>query len=360
MSADRILLIHPGHSHSTSDVYEGLKAGFEWAGAEVIPFEWDRMLRPLTSLVIGAVQGGTIRDDKAEQMHQFAAWLAAADALGVVIDQEINAVVVINGILFPPSRAAQLKKIGIPVACYGTEFPYFAKTEKHIAPFYSHWFTQEKKAVPIFSDMLPTVYLPMAWNPKTHQLREVDPSRVCDVTFVGGGFPERKLLLEGVDWTGIDHTIHGTLWGLDLAKEKGRYDFERGVRYTEGAVPNEITAAYHRSAKIALNMHRRMGYIEQGDTVDPALLSSLGPRAYEVPAVGGFLLSDDERPEIADVLGDSAATFRAWDSADLERQIRYWLAHDDERERRRVAQHQAIQPHHWGNRAKVVLETIFA
>ena len=358
----KILVIHPGHGHSTSDVFNGVCAGLAWAGAEVVPFAWDRMLRPLTSLVIGAVAGGAIPDEKAEQMHQFAAWLASADAIGEVIDHEVNAVLVVNGILFPPSRALQLKKIGIPVACYGTEAPYFERTEREILPCYTHWFTQERTAVARYADLgTPVTYLPMAYNLAAHQPGPVDADKRCDVTFVGGGFPERKRLLAGVDWRGIDHTIHGTLWGIDLASEVGKFDFSRGVRYTEGAIPNEVTAAWHRSARIALNMHRRMTYIEQGGQIsDDARPESLGPRAYEIPAVGGFLLSDDERPEIIDVYGDSAATFRAWDSADLERQIRYWLSHDDERERRRRAQIEAVAPHHWGARAQVILETIFA
>jgi spore maturation protein CgeB len=133
------------------------------------------------------------------------------------------------------------------------------------------------------------------------------------------------------------------------------------VRYAEGSIANRETTAWHRSAAISLNLHRRMTYVEHPDQlVAPGAAESLGPRAYEIPAVGGFMLSDDERPELADVYGASAATFRAWDSADLERQIRYWLAHPDERERRRAAQREAVQPHTWAARARVVLETLFA
>ena len=72
------------------------------------------------------------------------------------------------------------------------------------------------------------------------------------------------------------------------------------------------------------------------------------------------MLCDDERPELRDVFGGSAATFRAWDADDLAKQARYWLSHDDAREAQAKAQHQAIVPHHWGNRARYVLETIFA
>jgi spore maturation protein CgeB len=103
-----------------------------------------------------------------------------------------------------------------------------------------------------------------------------------------------------------------------------------------------------------------MTYVESTRTVARGSAESLGPRAYEIPAVGGFMLCDDERPELREVYGACAATFRAWDSADLAKQARYWLAHPDARERTRRAQHEAVAPHHWGERARGVLETIFA
>lgn len=357
----KILLIHPGHGHSTADVYRGLHAGLRWAGADVITLEWDRMLQPLTAVTLGAITAGVIKEDKGDRLFDFMAFLASGDVFGVVIDAEVNAVIVVNGMLFPPSRARVLSKIGIPVVCYGTESPYFEDMERKFAPAYTHFFTQERTAVARFKDVQPsTFYLPMAYNLETHQPAPIDPDKYCDVAFVGGGFPERKDVLGGVDWTGIDVEIRGTLWGLDLQAEVGKYDFARGNRYTEGAIANDETSAWHRSARIALNMHRKMGYIETGTAVAAGTAESLGPRAYEIPAVGGFMLCDDERPEIRDVYGDSAATFRAWNSDDLSRQIRYWLRHDDERERRQQAQHEAVQPHHWGSRAQYLLETIFA
>lgn len=352
----KLLLIHPGHGHSTADVFDGLCVGFESIGCEVVRFAWGQMLRPLTAAVLGAVQGGVVKEQDAERLHQFMCWLAGADALSVAALEEVEAVVVVNGLLFPPSRTEVFRKIGLPIACYGTEAPYFERTELDIAPFYTHWFTQERTSVKKFST--PCTYLPMAYNPRVHRAGVADTDKACDVTFVGGGFPERKKLLAGVDWTGIDKTIHGTLWGLDMDAERGQFDFARGTRYTEGAIPNEMTTAWHRSAKIALNLHRKMTHIETGGQIAAGVAQSLGPRSYEIPASGGFLLSDDERPEIRDIYGDAAATFRAWDSADLERQIRYWLAHDGRREAMRRAQHQAVQPHHWGNRAKTILECI--
>lgn len=357
MHQPKIMVIHPGASHSTSDVYDGLNAGLEWAGVEVIPFQWGEMLRPFTALANVAIEHGAFTDAEAQHLHEFCMFVASADAISVAVDSEVDAVIVVNGLMFPPSRVEVLRKLGIPVACYGTESPYFDKHEREIAPFYTHWFTNERRSVRGFERLTKASYLPHAWNPKMHRLGDVDPACQCDLTFIGGGYPERKALLAGVNWEGIDHTVHGTLWGIDLQLERGATDFARGDRWTEGAIPNEMTSAWHRSAKVALNLHRKMAYIEGGDAVAPGS-ESLGPRAYEIPAVGGFMLCDDERTELGEVLGESAATFRAWDSASLEKELRYWLTHDSARERTQAAQHEAVQPHHWGIRAKQILETI--
>lgn len=368
----KVLVIHPGHSLSTSDVYDGVCAGLRANGVEVVPFDWQRMMEVFTTLVVGAAAAGKIPKSRMEELHKFCTFVASADATNTAITESVDAVIVVNGLLFPPSRIAPLQMLGIPVACVGTESPYFDDTEQQIAPFYTHWFTNERSAVARFqSNGVRCTYLPMAWNPERHTPAAPDPDKASDVVFIGGGFPERRRLLfgerakprsrrivGGVNWTGIDAQILGTLWHLNIAREAGSTDFLRGQRYAAGSIPNSDTRLYHASAKIALNLHRQMTYVERNSPLPPGAAESLGPRAYEIPAVGGFMLCDDERPEIFDVLGDAAATFTAWESASLEREIRYWLSHPDAREERQRAQHQAIQAHSWTHRAAVLLETI--
>lgn len=352
----KILVVHPGHAHGTVDVFTGVCAGLRANDIDVIPLAWDRMLAPLIALVQGAQMSGVFPAKKAEQFQRLASWLASGDVVPIAFDEAVDAVIVVNGLLFPAERALVMRKLGIPVACVGTEAPYFERAEREIAPFYSHWFTNERTALAGFQTLTNAHYLPHAYNPEVHHPDDADPSLACDVVFVGGGFPERKRLFAGVDWTGIRQEILGTLWHLDLDDERLIKDAGRGGRYAEGAIPNELTTAYHRSARIALNLHRRMGTI--GGEEAPEGAQSLNPRALEIPAAGGFMLCDDERPEVFEVFGDSAAVFRAWDSVDLERQVRYWLKHPDERERQRQAQREAVRPHHWGNRARQILECL--
>lgn len=356
----KALVIHPGHAFSTSDVFDGICAGLRANDVAVSTFDWRRIVEIFTGFVVGAASGGVLPEEKLEQAHAFCSWVASADATNMALVDDVDIVVVVNGLHFPPSRIAPLRLLGIPVVCIGTESPYFDATELQVAPFYTHWFTNERASLERFkavADGGRAFYLPMAWNPERHRKADPDPAFTSDVAFVGGGFPERKQLLDGVNWTGIRKVILGTLWHLDAAKEIGSRDFLRGNRYTDGAIPNEETTRWHQNATIALNLHRRMTTVESGAPLAAGVVTeSLGPRAYEIPAVGGFMLCDDERAELFDVYGDSAATFRAWDSTSLERAIRYWLTHPDDRERTQAAQFQAVQSHSWTQRAKTLLE----
>jgi hypothetical protein len=135
-------------------------------------------------------------------------------------------------------------------------------------------------------------------QPQITQPAPADPAFAADVVFIGGGYPERKQLLQGVDWEGVNLQTHGTLWHLDLEAEKGATDIGRASRYSDGAIPNADTSAWHRNSKVALNLHRKMMHVENGTEIAPGSAISLGPRAYEIPAVGGFMLCDDERPEL--------------------------------------------------------------
>lgn len=357
MTPPKILLVHSGHSFSTTEVYDGLLWGLRSQGADVIEYRWDKSQRTLATLADVGVKAGRFSEEQGAQLIEAAMNLAASDVVMKALSDEVDACLVVNGLLFPPSRAEILARY-IPTACYGTEAPYMADGERAVMGAYGHWFTQERTAVRAYQHITPCSYLPLAYNPERHQPGPVDPERRVDTVFVGGGYPERKALLDGVDWEGIHHARVGTLWELDLESLRGTHPGRDNGIYSRGSVPNTVTAAWHRSARISLNMHRRMTSIETLGRIPVGAAESCNPRIYEVPAVGGFLLSDDGRPETREILGDTAATYRDGDSADLERQIRYWLAHPDRREELAAAQHAAIAPHHYGARARVILETL--
>jgi spore maturation protein CgeB len=339
----KILLIHSGHTFSTLTVGEGYHAGLEACGVEVVPWRLDRVQVTLHTLRTGAEQAGMIPPADRDQIRDWITSISSADAVTLALMHDVDAVVVVYGLLFPPARVAALRKLGVPVVCIGTEAPYIRK-ELELCGVYSHWMTNERASVELFRTYGANAhYLPTAWHPQRHVPGPADPDKAADVVFIGGTYPERRRMLEGAQWDGIDLRWLGTMKNEDDP--------------WSGIVPNEESTIWYRSCKINLNFHRTTGDFWKGEQIDPTLAESLGPRAYEVPASGGFLLSD-WRPEVDDVFGDAAAVFERGNPDDLTRQVKYWLAHPDRREATAKAQHQAILPHSYTDRARRLLEII--
>jgi hypothetical protein len=331
----RIMVIHPGHSHSTADVFTGLCAGLEACGAEVIPYPLD------AALDVNQKARALLDEHDPEIAPAFDPYAVSAHAIiGRAIWREVDCVIAVTGQNLHFGAVGTLRKAGILTALVCTESPYTTlERERYNAAHYDVIFTNDKAAVGLFDK--PAVYLPAAYNPTIHTVDGPRAPDAPDVFFVGSGFPERHALINGVDWEGITLHLSGALWG-----ERRRL------------MDNAEAATYYRAASISLNHHRTTRDYAGGLHIPANSAYSLGPRAYEIAACGGFQLMDDSRPEAREVFGGSLATYRAGDSADLERQIRYWLAHPSERTLVAAAQHAAILSRSWTARAGAVLDTL--
>lgn len=345
----RILLIHPGASFSTHDVYIGMKAGLEAHGHTVIPFRLDESLAFYGSLFEAAERGGLVWDNGARpNLQGFASLKGIAELVNVSPDVVIS----VSGHNLHYSVPIMARKLGIPSAVYCTESPYFDH-EPLFAKHYDVIFTNEARSVPSFEKEAPgrAHYLAHAYNPHLHYPGPSDPDCAADVFFVGSGFPERRRLFEGVDWTGVKFVTHGFLW--TEGENPDAMEMDR-------VLPNEQAAQWYRSSAINLNHHRTTTVYGAGKHISGLDAESLGPRAYEIAACAGFQLCDDSRPERLAVFGDTLPTYRSHSALDLEKQVRYWLQRPDERARLAQAQRQAILPHSWHNRASQMLDVITA
>lgn len=342
----RILVVQSGHGFSTKDVGDGLIAGLRANSVEVWEYPLHQTFEAMEILVAAAKkvsvapQGG----------YPDPLMLGTMGIPGYAMAKRVEWVIFVHGLSVPASIPETLRRGGYKTALLCTESPYeTAAREANAAQFYDVVFTSDRAAPPLFTLNPPHAvhYLPHAWHPGRHTPdgAAADP---CDVFFTGTRYPEREALLGGVDWTGID--FHDRT--LDYTKH--------GLPELMGhIVENAITATHYRAAKISLNHHRTSTLIHADDQahIQPGSAESLNPRAYEVPACGGFLVSD-ERAELPDIFGDSVPTYH--DSASLEQVIRYFLAHEDERALLAARQHTAVQPHSWANRARHLLDRIAA
>lgn len=346
----KIQVITSGDSFSTADVGHGLIAGLRANGCEVLVSELSDALDTFSGMVEASNQAGLT----------YPAWAGDAFALAAprIIAQAAwsrpDAVIAVTGLKLHFSVPLTIRKLGIPVALLCTESPYEA-TEREIASMYDHVFTNERSAVPLFGAHPSVQYLAHAFNPDVHcsDGPKADP---CDVFFVGTAFQERRDLFGG-GWPGVDFRLIGAMWQEDAAVPLTSEAVRSGlVAPWEGIVHNHETVTHYRAARINLNHHRTTTSYGSGGHIAHA--ESLGPRAYEIAACGAFQLCDAGRAELHDVFGDTVPTYDPATPASLEREIRYWLSHDDRREALARTQHEAVQPHTWHARARQMLERI--
>lgn len=147
-------------------------------------------------------------------------------------------------------------------------------------------------------------YVPQFTN-KDRFFRDIDEGLKSEVLFVGNYHFRR----EGVVWAikqGIPITIYGDKYPQGMAKAK--------------YVDNRILRKYYSSAKIVLNdtkpLMRELGFISN--------------RIFDATACGSLVISDYMK-EIEEIYGDSVPMYKT--PEELVELVKYYLAHDDERER---------------------------
>ncbi len=339
----RVYVVSPGATMSTIDVHNGLCAGLRAHGIDVYEGRIETILNWYEAALDAGVKTGAFNFEALNTGIFNKQRMSSAHITQHILDVWPDLVLVTSGHNYHLQDVRLLRRIGFKVACLLTEAPYFLDLELMMAAAYGTVFTNERTSLPRFRAVTPhAYYLPHAYNPTIHEPGEADSEKRCDAFFVGSWFEERRALLEGADWTGLNF-----VWkGHDLSGA------------AQDVVPNTEAAAWYRSARISLNMHRTTTSNGSGQHIKAGEAESLNPRAYEIPACGGFQLMDDSRAEAREVFGESLATYRAGDADDLSRQVRYWLTHDTYREEWAGAQREAVTPHSWVNRAQQVLEVL--
>jgi len=338
----RVLVVESGHAFSTLDVHDGLCAGLRANGIEVVEYPLCATLESM-DLMVGAARLMEIAPEKG---YPDPFQLASMGIPGLAMAKQVEAVIFVHGLNVPASIPAALGRGGYATALVCTESPYQTDQEANVAQFYDVIFTNERRAIPLFTNNKPDTvhYLPHAYHPLRHT-PEGESAEPCDVVFIGTRFPERAALLDGVDWTGITY-VERT---IDYKGGKPTADLLTQI------TPNERTAALYRSARIALCHHRTTAHTDSGQHIAAGAAESLNPRCYEIPACGGFLISD-VRAELYDVFGECVPTYT--DSASLEHIIRYYLTHEEERRALADQQRAAVLGHSWVERAAQVMHAL--
>lgn len=279
-----------------------------------------------------------------------AIYRASIEALEMALRFEVDWVVLISGMFFHGDAIVLMRRAGLKVSMLFTESPFNDRDQgiyARDAGINGYWIN-ERTSVPILEQYNPNVaYMRHAYDPDKHIQAPNDDKPKHDVVFIGSAFSERIDLLSGVNWDGIDLGLYGA-WELLGSRSKLR-QYLRG-----GLTRNDNSVAIYSNAKIGLNLYRTdVEYMRGSERV--STVESMNPRAYELAATSTFQLSQP-RAEQTETLGSSVPTFTT--SAELEDQIRYYLAHPHERAEKAYEARELIAPHTFDVRARQMVTTL--
>jgi spore maturation protein CgeB len=191
----------------------------------------------------------------------------------------------------------------------------------------------------------PAEYIPHAYDPAIHYRRESRPDWESDFCFVGTGFPSRVAFLEAVDWSGIDFALAGMWARTDDESPLRKYL----VHDLDHCLPNEDSVCLYSSTKASANLYRR-----EAETCAHERGWAMGPREVELAALGTFFVRES-RPE-GDQLLPTLPVFDGPD--DFAEKLRWWLAHDAEREAAAQAAQAAVADRTFVNNAKRLFQLL--
>ncbi|MCB1742455.1 MAG: glycosyltransferase [Gammaproteobacteria bacterium] len=174
------------------------------------------------------------------------------------------------------------------------------------------------------------VYLPFAVCRRRHVARQPDAfqsSRYrCEVSLVGTAYPERA---EAIEYLNRRLSQPVRVWGRG---------WRRHPRLRAGPpLPMARAMRVHASSRIALNPHH------------PQTRGGLNMRFFEIPAAGGFQITNDQA--LLDELPFGSLVARYGSLPELHEQVDYFLRNAAERDRRaHQIREQMLGEHTWERR----------
>jgi len=293
-----------------------------------------------------------------------------------------------------PEIIAEIRRMGIVTVNWYCNASYQFHLVEDIAPAYDYCLVPEKFRMVDYRRIgANPIYFQEAANPNFYKPYPL--KQEFDVVFVGQKYGERSDYIRHLWKQGIDIRVWGQGW-LDAAQEHDSSRFltkllkyagkttrldgwkvaahtivrklrqpasaSRIIERTGGDLPtsmlgpplsdDEMVKMYSRS-KISL------GFSTCGETHrDAQRIMQVRLRDFEAPMSGAFYIVEymEELEEFFKI-GKEIVCYH--DKADLADKIKYYLTHDEERERVRQAGHaRALADHSWQRRFQVLFESL--
>ncbi len=181
-------------------------------------------------------------------------------------------------------------------------------------------------------------YSPYGFN--AQEYRRVEVPKRYDVSFVGGNHPWRGFVINRLRRAGIDVAVFGPFWPAGMLDQAGMVDV-----FNASKINRNLSNSVHWDARYLVTSLRALRTTLHSAKVREQIKA----RHFEIPGCGGFQLTyyceDLERHFL---LGEEVAVYSGVE--DLVDSIRFYLRHEDVRERIARAGYERACRDHTGQR----------
>lgn len=249
---------------------------------------------------------------------------------------------VVHGGDLPTDMVMAYRQHGIVTALYLVDDPYEVDRSTTWARYYDWVFTCDRSTVQVHEAYSKAAFLPLAYDSTIFQ-----PSgeRINTQILLFGMMNPVRQKVVGLLYEEFGHymTFLGHQW--PHYGNKGEYIRKKLVE------PEEY-AKYYRGAEIVLDIKRDSVWSPFGDcNVHGYQATMMSPRCWEVPACGGFLLGEFRH----DMTSYTPAVQSFVSLDELQKKLRYYLSHPEERDKVAARVAEQIAPHTYKARALTAL-----
>jgi spore maturation protein CgeB len=336
-----VLVVHPGADFSVSDVHDGIVKGLVANGCVVGDLNLHDRLQFFTGAEMHIGKNRRLAFERNVGVH-----MAVDTICGDLYKMLPDVIVFTSGFFITEHLWKILARRTVHTVVWCTESPYEDDRQILMAGYADTVIVNDPTNIDAFRAVNPnTHYLPHSYDPAVHSPGPVDPVLVCDFAWVGTAFPSRIDFFRAVDWSGIDVKLAGNWQWLDRRTKLARHL----IHPDWGGLPNSATVDLYRSCKMSANIYRK-----EATAAATNEGWSMGPREVELAACETFFLREP-RGE-GDELFPDAPTFDTPD--EFGDMVRWWSAHDDEREKVARLNREAIADRTFTNTAAQLLRHI--
>ena len=263
-----------------------------------------------------------------------------------------------------PETIDEIKSMGIKTINWYCNGSYQLNLVSQISPHYDYCLVPEKFRLVDYKKLgANPIYCQEAANPNIY--KPYDMAKEFDVTFVGQAYGERPEYIKCLYDKNINIRVWGVGWKDYVVSKKTIYGHIRTIKKTlEGKVllPKNITRPALPDAEM-IKMYSRskinLGFSSCGNTHESKeRILQVRLRDFEVPMSGGFYMVEQmkELEEFFEI-GKEIVCYQ--NKQDLVDKIKYYLKHDLEREKIRLAGHKrCLKDHTWHKRFQTVFSHI--